>query len=144
MMQLETRVERLEARVGRPGPNWPTARPGIGTPIRVRAACRPGNAARIPGRGRPSGPPRATGGSGRTSPAAGPARRGPAPAGSSSGSRHGTMKLGCLIAPTAADIRDVMVEGPSGLLAVAPPWCRPRFEPSKRRVTWPNGAAPSA
>ena len=52
----------------------------------------------------------------------------------------GVMKLGCLIAPTAADIRDVMVEGPSGLLAVAPPWCRPRFEPSKRRVTWPNGA----
>ena len=26
------------------------------------------------------------------------------------------------------------------MLAVAPPWCRPRFEPSKRRVTWPNGA----
>jgi hypothetical protein len=52
----------------------------------------------------------------------------------------GTMKLGCLIAPTTADIRDVMVEGPSGLLSVAPPWLRPRFEPSKRRVTWPNGA----
>ena len=52
----------------------------------------------------------------------------------------GTMKLGCLIAPTANDIRDVMVEGPSGLLNVAPPWMRPRFEPSKRRVTWPNGA----
>jgi len=52
----------------------------------------------------------------------------------------GAMKLGCLIAPTAADIRDVMVEGPSGLLAVAPPWCRPRFEPSKRRISWPNGA----
>jgi hypothetical protein len=50
------------------------------------------------------------------------------------------MKLGCLIAPTTADIRDVMVEGPSGLLAIAPPWCRPRFEPSKRRVSWPNGA----
>jgi hypothetical protein len=50
------------------------------------------------------------------------------------------MKLGCLIAPTANDIRDVMVEGPSGLLAIAPPWCRPRFEPSKRRVAWPNGA----
>jgi hypothetical protein len=53
---------------------------------------------------------------------------------------EGTMRLGCLIAPTANDIRDVMVEGPSGLLAVAPPWFRPRFEPSKRRVTWPNGA----
>ncbi len=52
----------------------------------------------------------------------------------------GIMKLGCLIAPTTADIRDVMVEGPSGLLAVAPPWCHPRFEPSKRRVVWPNGA----
>ena len=52
----------------------------------------------------------------------------------------GTMKLGCLIAPTTADIRDVMVEGPSGLLAIAPPWCRPRFESSKRRVQWPNGA----
>ncbi len=57
---------------------------------------------------------------------------------------EGIMKLGCLIAPTAADIRDVMVEGPSGLLAVAPPWCRPRFESSKRRVEWPNGAARSA
>jgi phage terminase large subunit-like protein len=44
------------------------------------------------------------------------------------------------IAPTAADIRDVMVDGPSGLLAVAPSWCRPRFQPSKRRLTWPNGA----
>src|SRR5271166_4105548 len=52
----------------------------------------------------------------------------------------GVMKLGCLIAPTTADIRDVMVDGPSGLVAVAPPWCLPRFEPSKRRVTWPNGA----
>jgi len=52
----------------------------------------------------------------------------------------GAMKNGCLIAPTAADIRDVIVEGPSGLLAVAPPDSRPKFEPSKRRVTWPNGA----
>ncbi len=54
--------------------------------------------------------------------------------------KEGTMKLGCLIAPTNNDIRDVMVEGPSGLLNVAAPEWRPRFEPSKRRVTWPNGA----
>ena len=40
----------------------------------------------------------------------------------------------------AADVRDVMVEGPSGILAVCPPWSRPRYEPSKRRLTWPNGA----
>ena len=52
----------------------------------------------------------------------------------------GAMKIGCLIAPTSADIRDVMVEGQSGLLAVASPGCRPRFESSKRRVVWPNGA----
>uniref|UniRef100_A0A6H1ZAG4 Putative terminase n=1 Tax=viral metagenome TaxID=1070528 RepID=A0A6H1ZAG4_9ZZZZ len=45
-----------------------------------------------------------------------------------------------LIAETAADARDVMVEGPSGILAVSPPWNRPTYEPSKRRLTWPNGS----
>lgn len=45
-----------------------------------------------------------------------------------------------LVGPTAADVRDVMVEGESGLLAISPPWNRPVYEPSKRRVTWPNGA----
>lgn len=44
------------------------------------------------------------------------------------------------VAPTAADARDVMVEGESGILACAPPWARPIYEPSKRRLTWPNGA----
>jgi len=44
-----------------------------------------------------------------------------------------------LVGETAADVRDVMVEGPSGVIAVAPPWNRPRYEPSKRRLTWPNG-----
>lgn len=45
-----------------------------------------------------------------------------------------------LVAETAADARDVMVEGESGILAISPPWCRPLYEPSKRRLTWPNGA----
>lgn len=45
-----------------------------------------------------------------------------------------------LIAPTAADARDVIVEGESGILSIAPPWARPAYEPSKRRLTWPNGA----
>ena len=45
-----------------------------------------------------------------------------------------------LVAPTAADARDVMVEGESGILAISPPWFRPLYEPSKRRLTWPNGA----
>lgn len=45
-----------------------------------------------------------------------------------------------LIAETAADCRDVLVEGDSGLLSVHPRAFRPIYEPSKRRVTWPNGA----
>lgn len=45
-----------------------------------------------------------------------------------------------LVAETAADARDVMVEGSSGLLSIYPPDQRPHYEPSKRRVTWPNGA----
>lgn len=48
------------------------------------------------------------------------------------------------IAPTAADARDTMVEGESGLLSlyahVPSKRDRPVYEPSKRRVTWPNGA----
>ena len=44
------------------------------------------------------------------------------------------------VAETAADARDVMVEGESGLLAVHPAEFRPRYEPSKRRISWPNGA----
>ncbi len=45
-----------------------------------------------------------------------------------------------LIAATAADARDVMVEGESGILATAPAWNRPIYEPSKRRLSWSNGA----
>lgn len=45
-----------------------------------------------------------------------------------------------LIGETAADVRDVMVEGESGLLAISHPRFMPKYEPSKRRVTWPNGA----
>jgi phage terminase large subunit-like protein len=52
----------------------------------------------------------------------------------------GMAKRVALVAPTAADARDVMVEGESGLLAIAPPAERPHYEPSKRRLTWPNGA----
>jgi phage terminase large subunit-like protein len=45
-----------------------------------------------------------------------------------------------LVAETAADARDVLVEGESGILAVHPPAFRPIYEASKRRLTWPNGA----
>jgi len=55
----------------------------------------------------------------------------------------GTAGRIALIAPTAGDARDVMIEGPAGLLAVSSPWLRPEYEPSKRRLTWPNGATAS-
>ena len=45
-----------------------------------------------------------------------------------------------LVAPTAADARDVIVEGESGILATSPNYNRPVYEPSKRRLTWKNGA----
>jgi phage terminase large subunit-like protein len=45
-----------------------------------------------------------------------------------------------LVAEDAGDARDVMVEGESGILACSPQDFMPDFEPSKRRLTWPNGA----
>lgn len=48
-----------------------------------------------------------------------------------------------LVAETAADARDVLVEGDSGILSVHPKDFRPIYEPSKRRLTWPNGAVAS-
>lgn len=56
--------------------------------------------------------------------------------------RKGKRRM-ALIAPTAADCRDVMVEGESGILNIAPPWEKPLYEPSKRRLTFPNGAIAS-
>lgn len=62
--------------------------------------------------------------------------------------KQGKMRCG-MIAPTAADTRDVMVEGESGILNSC--WekdytydgqfmGKPLYEPSKRRLTWANGA----
>mgnify|MGYP005813666031 CR=1 FL=1 len=56
------------------------------------------------------------------------------------GVASGEYKRIALIATTPADVRDVMIEGESGILAVTPEAERPSYEPSKRRLTWPNGA----
>lgn len=45
-----------------------------------------------------------------------------------------------LVGPTAGDVRDVMIEGQSGLLSCYPPRSRPHYEPSKRRITFASGA----
>lgn len=44
-----------------------------------------------------------------------------------------------LVGRTPADVRDVMIEGESGILAVAGP-DRPIYQSTKRRLTWPNGS----
>jgi phage terminase large subunit-like protein len=44
-----------------------------------------------------------------------------------------------LVGETLEDVRSVMIEGVSGLLAVHPETERPRLEASKRRLVWPNG-----
>lgn len=53
-----------------------------------------------------------------------------------------TCKRLALIAEDSADARDVMVEGESGILACSPPDFMPKYEPSKRRLTWtfPDGS----
>ena len=45
-----------------------------------------------------------------------------------------------LVGPTLGDVREVMIEGPSGLRAVASQAMRPWFNVTRRRVEWPNGA----
>lgn len=53
-----------------------------------------------------------------------------------SGRRHRI----ALVGATAGDVRDVMIEGDSGLLTVAKPWFKPVYNPSLRRLRFPNGA----
>lgn len=46
-----------------------------------------------------------------------------------------------LVGQSKADVRDTMIElGDSSILKCAPPWFMPEYEPSKRRLTFPNGA----
>jgi phage terminase large subunit-like protein len=45
-----------------------------------------------------------------------------------------------IIAATADDARDISIEGESGIMAVADGYWRPHYQPSRRRLVWPNGA----
>lgn len=53
---------------------------------------------------------------------------------------RGEARRVALVNDTSADARGVMVEGMAGLLRICPPWNRPKYEPTKRQLTWPNGA----
>ena len=46
-----------------------------------------------------------------------------------------------LVGRTAADVRDVMITGESGLLSLYPEHDRPLYEPSKTKVTWPRSGS---
>ena len=45
-----------------------------------------------------------------------------------------------IVGATLGEARAVMVEGPSGLMSIAPWWARPVFSPALRRLIWPNGS----
>ena len=54
---------------------------------------------------------------------------------------RGSKRVGriALIGATGPDLRETMVEGPSGILATARPGEMPDWNPSRKRLTWPNG-----
>ncbi len=52
---------------------------------------------------------------------------------------EGRAKNSAVIAATSSDLRKYCIEGPSGILSLAPPWFRPDYQPSKTRLVWPDG-----
>jgi len=54
--------------------------------------------------------------------------------------RRGWAERVALVGETPADCRDVMIEGPSGILNVYPEGEGPEYHPTKKKLTWPNGA----
>lgn len=45
-----------------------------------------------------------------------------------------------LVGATASDARDIMIEGPSGILSTQRPWNKCKYLPTKRKIEWENGA----
>ncbi|MGH7027986.1 terminase large subunit domain-containing protein [Brevundimonas sp.] len=54
---------------------------------------------------------------------------------------RGENRTFALVGPALHDVREVMVEGPSGLKAQAARDNRPRWEAGRRRLIWPSGSA---
>lgn len=49
-----------------------------------------------------------------------------------------------LVGPTFHDVREVMIEGPSGLRALSPASDPPRWEATRKRLVWKSGAVAQA
>ena len=45
-----------------------------------------------------------------------------------------------LVARSLPEALSIMVHGESGIINISPPWDKPTYEPSKRKLTWPSGA----
>ena len=55
--------------------------------------------------------------------------------------RQGYKRI-ALVGQTKADVRDTMIEvEESSILQISPPWLMPIYEPSKRRLSWPQTGA---
>lgn len=48
----------------------------------------------------------------------------------------GQFKFGALVGRTGDEVRDTMVEGEAGILAIAPPWAKPTYYSGKKRLVW--------
>lgn len=45
-----------------------------------------------------------------------------------------------LVGAASDEVRTIMIEGESGILACSSPWFYPEYRPSKKQIIWPNGA----
>lgn len=54
--------------------------------------------------------------------------------------RLGIFKNSAIVAATAGDLRRSCIEGPSGVLALAPTYFKPEYKPSHSKLIWPNGS----
>jgi phage terminase large subunit-like protein len=58
--------------------------------------------------------------------------------------RVGRYQSFALVGETYADVREVMVEGPSGIIASSVESNRPQYEATRKRLVWPSGAVAQA
>lgn len=58
--------------------------------------------------------------------------------------RAGRVRRVALVGETYGDVREVMIEGASGIRAIAKPGFAPAYQPARRRLEWPNGVVAEA
>ncbi|MDR1901761.1 MAG: terminase family protein [Treponema sp.] len=56
---------------------------------------------------------------------------------------HEGYRYTSLCGATTEEVRDIMINGESGLMNCCPPWFRPEYRPSVKKIIWPNGSITS-